>query len=86
MHISSLAVLALSCAAPVFGARSSGCGKTPTLRSGSYTAQINGKTREYIIRVPNEYNQNRAHRLIFTFHARGGNAAQIANGGGGTLA
>ena len=85
MHFSSLVVLALS-AVPALGARSSGCGKTPTLRSGKYNAQINGKNREYILRVPSDYNQNRAHRLIFTFHARGGTADQIANGGGGTLA
>ncbi|KAK3986185.1 Alpha/Beta hydrolase protein [Cladorrhinum sp. PSN332] len=86
MQLSTLTALALSCVAPVLGARSSGCGKTPTIRSGSYTAQINGKTREYIVRVPDNYDRNQAYRFVFTFHALGGSASQIANGGGGTLA
>ncbi|KAK5661348.1 hypothetical protein OQA88_11244 [Cercophora sp. LCS_1] len=86
MHFSTVALLALSCVPPVLGARSPGCGKTPTIRSGQYTMTVNGKQRQYIVRVPDNYNQNQAYRLVFTFHALGGNAEQIANGGGGTLA
>ena len=86
MHFSTLALLALSAVAPVLGARSAGCGKTATIRSGQYTTQVNGKNREYIVRVPDNYNSNQAYRLVFTFHALGGSAKQIADGGGGTLA
>ncbi|KAK4220582.1 family 1 putative carbohydrate esterase [Podospora fimiseda] len=86
MHLSSFTVLALSVVAPVLGARSPGCGKNPTIRSGTYRARINNKDREYIVRVPDNYDRNQAYRFVFTFHALGGNAAQIANGGGGTLA
>ncbi|KAK4207358.1 family 1 putative carbohydrate esterase [Rhypophila decipiens] len=87
MQLSVLSLLAaLSCVAPVLGARSPGCGKTNTIRSGQYTMTVNGKQREYIVRLPDNYNPNQAYRLVFTFHALGGNAQQIANGGGGTLA
>ncbi|KAM7188946.1 family 1 putative carbohydrate esterase [Naviculisporaceae sp. PSN 640] len=82
----SLFLAALSSVAPVLGARSPGCGKANTIRNGQYTMTVNGKQREYIVRLPDNYNSNQAYRLVFTFHALGGNAQQIANGGGGTLA
>ncbi|KAK4184909.1 family 1 putative carbohydrate esterase [Podospora australis] len=85
MH-SSLLLLALSAAGAVSAARSPGCGKTPTIRNGQYTMTVNGKQREYIVRLPDNYDRNKAYRFVFTFHALGGNAQQIANGGGGTLA
>ena len=47
---------------------------------------VNGKNRQYIVRLPDNYNSNTAYRLVFTFHALGGDHRQIANGGGGTLA
>jgi poly(3-hydroxybutyrate) depolymerase len=81
MQLSTLTLLALTAVAPVLGARSPGCGKTPTIRSGEYTAQVNGKSRQYIVRLPDNYNSNQAYRLVFTFHALGGNHREIANGG-----
>ncbi|KAK1756542.1 family 1 putative carbohydrate esterase [Echria macrotheca] len=86
MQLPSFVLLALSCVTPVLGARSPGCGKTPTIRNGQYTMTVNGKQRQYIVRLPDNYNSNTAYRLVFTFHALGGNAQQIANGDGGTLA
>jgi poly(3-hydroxybutyrate) depolymerase len=69
----------------VSGARSAGCSQAPRLNSGTHRVTINGKQREYIVRLPENYDNNRAYSVIFTFHALGGSAQQIANGGGGTL-
>ncbi|KAB5578057.1 Alpha/Beta hydrolase protein [Coniochaeta sp. 2T2.1] len=82
----ALALLSLDSVAVVLAARSLGCGKAPTIRSGTYSTTVNGKQRNYIVKLPDNYNQNNAYRLVFTFHALNGNAAQIANGQGGTLA
>jgi len=87
MQLSTITLLALASVVPVLGARSSGCGKTATIRNGGeYTTNVNGKNRQYIVRLPDNYNSNQAYRLVFTFHALGGDHKQIANGGGGTLA
>jgi poly(3-hydroxybutyrate) depolymerase len=37
--------------------------------------------REYILRLPDDYDPNTPHKLVFAFHARGGNASQVAGGG-----
>ena len=50
----------------------SGCGKAPTLASGTHTIQSNGKSRTFILRVPANYNNSNPYRLIFAFHWRGG--------------
>ncbi|MFF0155586.1 RICIN domain-containing protein [Micromonospora sp. NPDC005203] len=59
----------------------SGCGKAPTLASGTHTIQSNGKTRTFILRVPANYNNSNPYRLIFAFHWRGGTMQEIASGG-----
>jgi poly(3-hydroxybutyrate) depolymerase len=41
---------------------------------------VSGTTREYILRVPDNYDANKPYKLIFGFHARGGNATQVAGG------
>jgi poly(3-hydroxybutyrate) depolymerase len=83
-----LSFLALSAAPAVAVRPSPGCGKTPRLvNSGSTTTPlrmtINGKQREYFVRLPPNYNNNNPYRLIFTLHALGGNAAQVISGQGG---
>ncbi|GAB1311900.1 feruloyl esterase [Madurella fahalii] len=60
--------------------RSAGCGKDPTIRSQTYTMTVNGKRREYIMKLPDNYDKNRAYRLIFTWHQLGGSATKIVNG------
>lgn len=35
-----------------------GCGKTPTLRSGTQSIQSSGRTRSFILRIPDNYNNN----------------------------
>ncbi|MFI6934104.1 ricin-type beta-trefoil lectin domain protein [Streptomyces sp. NPDC050287] len=58
-----------------------GCGKPPTLTSGTHTIQSGGQTRSYILRVPAGYDSNHPYRLIFGFHWRGGTANDVDSGG-----
>jgi len=39
---------------------------------------VNGKTRQYILRVPNNYDQNKPYKLIFGFHWLGGTMGNVA--------
>lgn len=61
-------------------APSSGCGKAPTLTSGSHTLQSGGKNRNFILRIPDGYDRDRAHRLVFGFHWLGGTSTDVATG------
>jgi len=61
-------------------ARSAGCGKAPTLKSQTYSTTVNGKSRQYILRLPNNYNNTNAYRVIYTWHQLGGSAQKIVNG------
>ncbi|WP_084196098.1 RICIN domain-containing protein, partial [Streptosporangium amethystogenes] len=62
-------------------APTAGCGKTPTLGSGTHSIQSGGKTRSFILRTPDNYNNNTPYRLIFGFHWRGGTATEVDSGG-----
>jgi poly(3-hydroxybutyrate) depolymerase len=62
-------------------AASAGCGKAPTLASGSHTISSGGQNRSYILRVPAGYDNNRQYRLIFGFHWNGGTANDVDSGG-----
>jgi poly(3-hydroxybutyrate) depolymerase len=62
-------------------ATSAGCGKTPTLTSGTKTINVNGKNRQYIIRVPNNYDNRKPYKLFFAFHWRGGSMTDVSSGG-----
>ncbi|MFE2757830.1 ricin-type beta-trefoil lectin domain protein [Actinosynnema sp. NPDC059335] len=65
----------------VTAAATPGCGKTPTLRSGTHTIQSGGKSRSFILSIPDNYNNTYQHRLIFGFHWWGGTANDVASGG-----
>jgi polyhydroxybutyrate depolymerase len=39
---------------------------------------VDGATREYILKMPDDYDSKHPYKLIFAFHARGGNATQVA--------
>lgn len=69
----------------VSAAPSAGCGTDPTKTDGTYTTIINGKEREYILKLPENYDSSHPYMFIFTLHALGGSAEQIAIGDGGTL-
>lgn len=58
-----------------------GCGSAPTLTSGTYTIQSGGKSRSFILRVPDNYDNSHRYPLIFAFHWRGGTAVDVATGG-----
>lgn len=60
---------------------SSGCGATEALKSGRATLEVSGTSREYILKMPDDYDPKHPYKLIFAFHARGGNASQVAGSG-----
>ncbi len=60
--------------------RSAGCGSSTAVQGGRLTIDVAGAAREYILALPANYDANRAYRLIFAWHWRGGTAAQVANG------
>jgi poly(3-hydroxybutyrate) depolymerase len=77
----TLAVGTASAADVAVAAATAGCGKAPTLQTGTHTIQSGGKSRSFILRVPANYNSNNQYRLIFAFHWRGGTAAEVNSGG-----
>jgi poly(3-hydroxybutyrate) depolymerase len=61
---------------------SAGCGKTPTLKSSSSSPNYNtitsgGKTRQYLLRLPANYDNNHPYRLILGFHGATGSARDV---------
>ncbi|WP_101409584.1 cellulose binding domain-containing protein [Micromonospora sp. CNZ309] len=62
-------------------ATTAGCGKAPTLTSGTRTIQSGGQNRSYILRIPDGYDRNRPYRLIFGFHWLNGSASSVASAG-----
>ena len=66
---------------PAAAATTAGCGKAPGLNSGNHTIQSGGKSRSFILRLPDSYDNNYPHRLAFGFHWLGGQASQVSTGG-----
>ena len=62
-------------------AATAGCGKAPTLTSGTRTIQSGGQNRSFILRIPDNYDRNHPYRLIFGFHWNGGTANDVDSGG-----
>nr|WP_030499601.1 cellulose binding domain-containing protein [Micromonospora purpureochromogenes] len=62
-------------------AATAGCGKAPTLTSGTRTISSGGQNRSYILRIPDGYDRNRQYRLIFGFHWLNGSANNVASAG-----
>lgn len=58
-----------------------GCGKSDYLTSGKKSIDVDGLTREYILKVPDNYDPNQQYKLIFCIHPWGGDMDQVANGG-----
>lgn len=76
-------ILAAVFVASALATNSPGCGKPAGLADGTHRLTVAGKQREYILKLPAGYDSNRPYRLIFAFHALGGNAQQTASGSGG---
>ncbi|HON10424.1 MAG TPA: hypothetical protein PLE24_06110 [Chitinispirillaceae bacterium] len=58
-----------------------GCGKNPTLKSGKQTIQVNGQQREFMIRIPENYDNTRSYPVVFAFHWNGGSMNDVDGGG-----
>lgn len=63
------------------GVGSDGCGATNHPTSGKYTIQVNGKTREYTLDVPQDYDPNTPYPITFGLHWLGGNSGDVVNNG-----
>ncbi|MDG4786625.1 cellulose binding domain-containing protein [Micromonospora sp. WMMD1102] len=61
-------------------AASAGCGKAPTLANGTHSIQSGGRTRTFVLRRPDNYDNNRPYRLVFGFHWLNGNAHSVVSG------
>ncbi|WP_426513664.1 cellulose binding domain-containing protein [Dactylosporangium sp. McL0621] len=62
-------------------AATAGCGKAPTLTSGTHTIQSSGQSRTYILRVPDNYNNSHPYRLVFGLHWLNGSAGAVSSAG-----
>jgi poly(3-hydroxybutyrate) depolymerase len=80
-YIASFALVVLAwLVGTVIADKSAGCGKDATIRSQQYTMTVNGKQRQYIMKLPDNYDKNHPYRLIFTWHQLGGSAQKIVDG------
>ncbi len=61
---------------PLFTAIAVACGKAAGLTSGTHTIQSSGKNHSYILKVPDNYDNN-PYRLIFGLHWLGGTATDV---------
>ncbi|PWI20338.1 cellulose-binding protein [Streptomyces sp. Act143] len=61
-------------------APSTGCGKAPTLTSGTHTITSGGKNRSFILKIPDGYDPGHPYRLVFGFHWLGGTSTDVATG------
>ena len=76
------ATVNISLAPPSAGARSAGCGKTSTLKSGkalTFTPS-GGQGRTYNLRIPDDYDNATAYRLIVSIHWLNGTANNVTDG------
>ncbi|KAI0518137.1 alpha/beta-hydrolase [Xylaria bambusicola] len=79
-YLAAIACLVLASLHVVYADNSAGCGKSPTLKNQSYNMQVNGKQRQYFIKLPDNYDSSHPYRLVFTWHPLGGSAQGIVNG------
>jgi poly(3-hydroxybutyrate) depolymerase len=74
------ACLVLASLQGILAANSAGCGKTLAIKNQRYSMTVNGKSRSYIMKIPDNYNNTHPYRLIFTWHQLGGSAQKIVDG------
>ncbi|MCY1136475.1 cellulose binding domain-containing protein [Actinoplanes sp. Pm04-4] len=79
--VATAAALAVVTAAPAGAAVTAGCGKAPTLTSGTRSISSGGQNRTYILRVPDNYDRNQPYKLIFAFHWLNGTAGNVSGAG-----
>jgi poly(3-hydroxybutyrate) depolymerase len=65
----------------IVNANSPGCGKAPTMTSGTNSITTNSQNKQYIIHISNSYNKNKPHKLIFAFHWVGDTMTDVSSDG-----
>lgn len=58
-----------------------GCGLSAFPSSGTYTIDVGGTQRSYVIKLPTGFDNTKPFRLVMTWHGLGGSAAGTANPG-----
>jgi poly(3-hydroxybutyrate) depolymerase len=58
--------------------KSAGCGKARTLQNGTLNITFGGASRKYILRVPDNYDNNHPYRVLFAFAESGASAMSVA--------
>jgi poly(3-hydroxybutyrate) depolymerase len=58
--------------------QSAGCGKARTLQNGTLNITFGGASRKYILRVPDNYDNTHAYRLVFAYAESGASAMSVA--------
>jgi len=89
-RLASIVLLLLGAAQPILATPSAGCGKAPKVITAAaaaapgLTLTSGGKSRQYFVKLPTNYDNAHPYRLILTLHALGGSGSQIALGGSGS--
>lgn len=60
---------------------STGCGSATTPESGVLSIEVDGTSRDYTLKVPDDYDSSRPYPLIFGWHWRGGSMNDVAGTG-----
>ena len=77
----AIALSSLALAALGQGETSAGCGKDPSLSSGQQSTNVNGIQRDYILKIPDNYDSSNPYKLIFGFHWLGGDMNAVVGNG-----
>jgi hypothetical protein len=73
MHITKPLLLGLAALTDLaIAALSSGCNSAPTITSGITTISVGGTQRQFTIRVPRDYQNNKGYKLMYGLHWVGG--------------
>jgi poly(3-hydroxybutyrate) depolymerase len=59
--------------------KSPGCGSTSAPKSGNYMIDVDGTSRSYILKVPDDYKADNPYRLIVAYHWLNGTAQNVAS-------
>jgi len=70
---------AMLLAPTVLAANSAGCGGTANMTDGTYTENVNGIDREYILQLPSTYDPSTPYKLIFGFHWLDGSMQAVSD-------
>jgi polyhydroxybutyrate depolymerase len=62
---------------------SSGCGAADFPASGNFMIDVSGMPREYIVKIPADYDSSKPYKLVYGWHGLGGSAMQVAGGARG---